>query len=182
MLANGIDWSSLLRTVSHGCGPSGRRGCSFMVLTLRCFDVPAPVLGAFRGQRRDIGPFAGCAQPRRCDVLGTSCKKSGRGETSAANRVRSARLSVDAGQARAIVRAAALAPVGPPVVDPAFVVVDAIRWTEPKVEARVNVLRSVRGHHATSGHLGQLATEMLAVAPFVVGGHAARHDPDRADI
>src|SRR5213083_1763728 len=32
MLANGSDWSSLLRTTSQGWGPSGRRGCSFMVL------------------------------------------------------------------------------------------------------------------------------------------------------
>src|SRR6185369_228898 len=34
MLANGSDWSSLLRTTSQGCGPSGRRGCSFMVIFL----------------------------------------------------------------------------------------------------------------------------------------------------
>src|SRR5262245_9446243 len=33
MLANGSDWSSLVRTVSHGWGPSGRRGCSFMTLS-----------------------------------------------------------------------------------------------------------------------------------------------------
>src|SRR5829696_6275825 len=31
MLANGSDWSSLVRTTSHGCGPSGRRGCSFIL-------------------------------------------------------------------------------------------------------------------------------------------------------
>src|SRR5688572_16140615 len=33
MLANGSDWSSLSRTTFHGCGPNGRRGCSFMMCT-----------------------------------------------------------------------------------------------------------------------------------------------------
>src|SRR5665213_3339792 len=30
MLANGSDWSSLSRTTLQVCGPSGRRGCSFI--------------------------------------------------------------------------------------------------------------------------------------------------------
>src|SRR5215468_9635634 len=34
MLANGSDWSSLVRTTSHGCGPIGRRGISFMATSL----------------------------------------------------------------------------------------------------------------------------------------------------
>src|SRR4029079_11106803 len=37
MLANGSDWSSLLRTTSQGCVPSGRRGCSFMVVFLSVY-------------------------------------------------------------------------------------------------------------------------------------------------
>src|ERR1041385_6115324 len=34
MLANGSDWSSLSRTTGQGCGPSGRRGCSFIACFL----------------------------------------------------------------------------------------------------------------------------------------------------
>src|SRR3954464_4974953 len=54
MLANGSDWSSLLRTTSQGCGPSGRRGCSFIVL-LRAIPDGDPSAGQLHGFLGELG-------------------------------------------------------------------------------------------------------------------------------
>src|SRR4029079_5606231 len=54
MLANGSDWSSLLRTTSQDCGPSGRRGCSFIVL-LRAIPDGEPSAGQLQGLLGDLG-------------------------------------------------------------------------------------------------------------------------------
>src|SRR3954471_717598 len=54
MLANGSDWSSLLRTTSQGWGPSGRRGCSFIVL-LRAIADGGPSAGQFHGLLGKLG-------------------------------------------------------------------------------------------------------------------------------
>src|SRR5262245_43229948 len=69
MFANGSDWSSLLRTTSQGCGPSGRRGCSFMAL-LRAIpnrDLAAGDLDRLLG-KLDVGDLLDCRLLRRVDV------------------------------------------------------------------------------------------------------------------
>src|SRR5258705_7179561 len=69
MLANGSDWSSLSRTTFHGWGPSGRRGCSFIVLlrALANGDAPAGQLHCFLGEL-DIGDLLDGRLLRRFDV------------------------------------------------------------------------------------------------------------------
>src|SRR6187402_1983148 len=56
MLANGSDWSSLSRTTFHGCGPSGRRGCSFIGLLRALADSDSPT-GEFQSllSELDVG-------------------------------------------------------------------------------------------------------------------------------